>query len=260
MKDIKIFDEWRTPDDLFNALDKGGEYMGMYFEGYRFAADLCATKKNTKCKIFYRDYLNDVQVSTVYNAPRVATMQVYKEIGGTDWTCFMNPPYSTPKPFVEKAWEDSKYCKIVCLIKCDPSTKWWSTFWDYSKEVNCRLCRGKGYIQHSYENAPKITCKRCNSTGKVLYKGPKSGCEVLFFPKRIKFDPPQQLIERGEIFKFKDKWVQHCNEHEVVEKGVYKRYSGDTLVVCAGCKGKGYKELSGPTFPSCLLVFDRRYI
>jgi len=29
---------------------------------------------------------------------------------------------------------------------------------------------------------------------------------------------------------------------------------------CRKCKGKGYKELSGPTFPSCILVFDRRLI
>ena len=44
-----------------------------------------------------------------------------------DWTVdsFVNPPYSNPLPFVEKAIEQNKKNNVyvVLLLKCDPSTK-----------------------------------------------------------------------------------------------------------------------------------------
>lgn len=39
---------------------------------------------------------------------------------------YVNPPYSNPMPWVEKAIEESKKgCYVVMLLKCDPSTKWY---------------------------------------------------------------------------------------------------------------------------------------
>lgn len=40
---------------------------------------------------------------------------------------FMNPPYSRGKigPMMEKAWEDAKHFRVVCLVRDDPSTKWY---------------------------------------------------------------------------------------------------------------------------------------
>lgn len=148
----KLSDEWETPQELFDELNKE----------FNFDIDLCATRENSKCDAYYVDYLNANYI---------------------DWDVgFMNPPYSNPKPFIEKAWEDSKHCKIVCLVKCDPSTKWWATFWQYVPNIP----RG--------------------------YRGSKPGCEVRFFPKRIKFTPPK------------------------------------------GWEGRA----SSPSFPSALLIFDRR--
>lgn len=161
----KLSDEWETLDWLFKELD----------EEFGFDIDLCATKENSKCTWFCIDYLKNRLVRKLgqFND----NLHYYIE----NTACFMNPPYSNPKPFIEKAWKDSKYCKIVCLVKCDPSTKWWATFWQYSG--NCPLCKNdkiRGYV-----------CPMCQDNH--TYNGPKPGCEVRFFPKRIKFDAPEGL-------------------------------------------------------------------
>lgn len=106
----KLSDEWQTPDWLFKELD----------EEFNFDIDLCATAENNKCRYYFSDYLLNVIEGPVRG--------MSPPFEGS--CCFMNPPYSNPKPFIEKAWEDSKHCKIVCLVKCDPSTRWWATFWD----------------------------------------------------------------------------------------------------------------------------------
>lgn len=131
----KISDQWCTPKWLFDELNSE----------FEFYIDLCATQNNTKFpERFCNDYLNTD----------------FRHSAGT---AFMNPPYSDPKPFIMKAWDDSRFIKIVCLVKCDPSTKWWSTFWEYGP-----------------------------------YNGPKIGCKVRFFPKRIKFDPPEEWKCKGK--------------------------------------------------------------
>lgn len=266
-KENKIPDQWQTPQWLFDELNSE----------FSFDIDLCATQENTKCHIWYKDYLNDVQIEKTYLTPRVATMREYQEIGNANYVCFMNPPYYNPRPFIEKAWEDSKHCKIICLVKCDPSTKWWATFWDYETKCWGKYCDGKGITAY-YEGDDY--CPVCKGSG--TYSGPKPGCEVRYFPKRIQFDPPQQLIESGEVFLVntkngRKKWVQKCceNSSDYLNRRGYTLSDGfcrDGRVViylpdgegtrssvnCPKCKGKGYKELSGPTFPSALIIMDRR--
>lgn len=213
---MKQSDEWQIPNWLFEQLDAE----------FHFDIDLCATADNTKCKLFYMDYLQDVQMDTTYYAPRVASMREYQEVGNANYICFMNPPYSNPKPFIEKAWEDSKHCKIIALVKCDPSTKWWATFWDYGY---CEDCMGLGDISF-YK-----TCVKCKGAGK--YNGPKPGCEVRFFPKRIKFEPPKDLD------------ICTCN-------GTHKNgYYIGNVRSCYTCKKK---LVSGPTLSSALIIMDRR--
>lgn len=146
-----ISDEWQTPQWLFDELNKE----------FNLYVDLCATRNNYKCNMWTNDYLN-CDLKNWYCS--------LQDFG----SCFMNPPYSNPKPFIEKAWEDSKYCKIVCLVKCDPSTRWWATFWNY-KEF---WFEGTIYDR----------------------QGPKPGCEVRFFPKRIKFEHPEFSGKSGPTF------------------------------------------------------------
>lgn len=146
---MKLSDQWKTPQWLFDELN----------EKFNFDIDLCASKKNSRCNTYCIDYLNNQAELGDFQE---AISPLHKEFHAPQIrSAFMNPPYSNPLPFIEKAWEDSKHCKIVCLVKCDPSTKWWATFWDYNKNT------------------------------------PKSGCQVSFFPKRIKFEPPEGLSDKS---------------------------------------------------------------
>lgn len=203
-KKEKVSDCWGTPQDLFDVLDKGGVYQGIKFDGFHFDIDLCATKDNTKVLYnFGEDYLSDYYTHL--------GSQCY---GSVDWlgvkSSFMNPPYSNPRPFIQKAWEDSRYCKIVCLVKCDPSTKWWATFWDYDY---CVACESSPCVRDS------LACE-CDSNH---MRGPKPGCEIIFFPKRIRFTPP--------------------NDELLMQ---------DSLAVGIGMRRPG------PTFASALVIMDRR--
>lgn len=225
MKDLhSISNSWCTPIDLFEVLNKGGEYLGVKFEGFNFDIDLCATKENSKCVLFMDDYLNN----RVYLRKTDKTIYVKFKLHEGNWLdcAFMNPPYSNPKPFIEKAWEDAKYCKIVCLVKVDPSTKWWRIFFDYSLQ-KCR-----------------------------------PGADIKYFPKRIKFDPPPQLIDNGSVYKIHNRWVQKCKNctgsGSYEFRSPYSALLDEHCIECAKCKGKGYTELSGPSFASCLIIMDRR--
>lgn len=146
-------DSWGTPQALFDELRK--EFV--------FAIDACADENNAKCDLYY---------SKDNSCLDVEYWQGWRDY---PYCVFMNPPYSNPRPFIEKAWEQSQYMVVVCLVKVDPSTRWWATFWDYDMHR------------------------------------PKPGCEVRFLPKRVKFVPP------------------------------------------SGVNGK-----HGPTFPSAVVVMDRR--
>lgn len=251
----KLSDQWCTPDDLFNVLDRGGEYQGIYFDGFNFDIDLCATKENSKCDWYGRNYLE-----SIYFNKTTLQYTSYMDIKGK--VCFMNPPYSNPRPFIEKAWEDSKHCKIVCLVKVDPSTKWWSTFWLYGVNryvyFDTKCCE----IVKSFIRLDENDGYNYVKTDK--YSGPKDGCEVIFFPKRIKFTPPRELIESGEVWRIGNKWVKQC--HYCPDDGTigFSHGGGEVIEHLCGChydENTGHRwinPLSGPTFPSCLVIMDRR--
>ncbi len=167
---IKISDCWSTPKWLFDELS---EKYGP------FDIDLCATKENSKCELYCTDYLNDKfnsigcekeSGSANFNH-YITNRSIYAKIA------WMNPPYSNPLPFIEKAWSDSKHCKIVLLVKVDPSTKWWSVFWRYNDAF-------KGIVK----------------------SGSKPGCTVHFLPKRVQFDPPPEM----NAWKEGNKWYVKC--------------------------------------------------
>ncbi len=64
-----------------------------------------------------------------------------------DWKdfTFVNPPYSNPLPWVEKAIiESSKGRKIVMLLKHDSSTRWYRLLHEYG----CRFLMIQGRLQH----------------------------------------------------------------------------------------------------------------
>jgi len=49
---------------------------------------------------------------------------------------FVNPPYSKPLDWVKKAIEESKKgCKVVMLLRVDPSTRWYKLLMEYGCHV-----------------------------------------------------------------------------------------------------------------------------
>lgn len=204
-----INDCWRTPKWLYDELNT------LYGP---FDIDLCATRENSKCEHLCWDFLNSLTGSI--NSNCIGT--IYDDVEtGIISNGFMNPPYSNAKPFIEKAWEHSKLMKIVCLIKCDPSTSMWQIFYDFQ-------------------------------TGK-----PKPGCDIKLINKRIQFDPPPEM---GAIL-IKGRWHINCVS---CINGKVKTFSNQLNRViegtanCYRCGGTGKTKLSGPSFPSCILIFDRR--
>lgn len=129
-------DDWQTPDWLYGQLNKE----------FNFILDVCASPTNNKCLLYYCK--DNSCLNKEWDFYRGST-------SGIDYSCFMNPPYSDPAPFIQKAWEQSKKGRVVCILKGDTSTKWWGIFWDHEK------------------HKPRHGCK-----------------QIRFMPRRVKFVPP----------------------------------------------------------------------
>jgi phage N-6-adenine-methyltransferase len=145
-------DNWETPQWLFNELN----------EEFHFAADLCADLSNHKCLYWCRDYL----VETIYEGV----------------TYFMNPPYSNPYPFIEKAWEDSIIAKIVLLLPAKTDTKWFRIFWDIERHKPKDGCiiRFMPYRQNHKSRVGFV-----NPDTKKEQSGNPSGSMVVIFDRRF---------------------------------------------------------------------------
>ena len=92
--------EWETPQDLYNELDKQ----------YGFTLDPCATPSNAKNDNFYTK--EDDGLSQSWKGHVV----------------FMNPPYGREiGKWIKKASEEKSAC-VVCLIPARTDTKYWHEF------------------------------------------------------------------------------------------------------------------------------------
>jgi len=105
--------EWSTPQEFFNKLDRE----------FGFDLDVCARSWNAKCPR-YLDPETDALQQT--------------------WpgTCWMNPPYGHEIKFwIRKAYEESqKGSTVVCLIPARTDTNW---FHDYCLKGEVRWIRGR---------------------------------------------------------------------------------------------------------------------
>jgi len=138
-------DEMETPKYLYNLLDKC----------FDFNVDLCAKYNNKK----YENYIDDI-----FNY----TLDMFHE---SITTGFMNPPYSNPGPFLEKAWEFSEHMTVVCLVKDDPSTKWYQ---DRVKDAN----EIETLYPYSFDDIKNLNYFRDSNVNLTIVR----------LPKRIKFE------------------------------------------------------------------------
>ena len=119
--------EWSTPQDFFDELDKE----------FNFTLDPCATSENAKCTKYFtveddglkQDWSNDV--------------------------VFMNPPYGREiKYWVQKAYEESlKGATVVCLIPARTDTAYWHDY-IFGKADDIRFLRGRLKFGDSKNPAP----------------------------------------------------------------------------------------------------------
>jgi phage N-6-adenine-methyltransferase len=102
-------DSWETPQWLFDLLDKE----------FNFVVDACAVEDNVKAQNgnFFQDASKEWK-SQYLKIPGQCPEDSKNAV-------FLNPPYSNPGPFLERAWEFSKNMKVVCLVRDDPTTKWY---------------------------------------------------------------------------------------------------------------------------------------
>jgi len=109
-------DEWGTPKDLFQLLNRK----------FGFHVDVCASEDNYKTKPYWTKEDNALAFNWRLSGVGPRTV------------CWMNPPYSRHliDKFVDKAIEQShKGCTVVCLVRLDPTTKWFKKLWSAADEV-----------------------------------------------------------------------------------------------------------------------------
>ena len=108
-------DEWETPQDLFDELDKE----------FNFVLDVCATSQNTKCVCYLNKELDGLK-------------QNWAEFG----SCWMNPPYGREiGKWVKKAYEESQRgATVVCLLPARTDTRW---FHEYCTKGEIRFIKGR---------------------------------------------------------------------------------------------------------------------
>lgn len=120
-------DEWETPQDLFDILDRE----------FGFTLDVCALPDNAKCPRYFTPRDNGLT---------------------QDWNrrgevCWMNPPYGDEiKGWVRKASETATLGgTVVCLLPARVDTAWW---WDYCRYGEVRFLRGRLRFGNAESGAP----------------------------------------------------------------------------------------------------------
>jgi len=136
----KATDEWRTPQEVFEALDAE----------FGFDVDVAASRENRWKEEFYGpDHWRDDR--------RDALAQ-------SSWgqrVCWMNPPYSQCLAFIARAaMEAACGSTVVALVPSRTDTRWWHSYvWDAEKHqpwpgVEIRFVRGRLKFGGSKNSAP----------------------------------------------------------------------------------------------------------
>lgn len=116
----KQSDLFQTPQVLFDRLN----------EKFNFDYDVCANYEN-KLAEWKGDYFQN---------------------HFSDCVCFMNPPYSNPNRFVNRALDLRKYnVTTVCLLKSDTGTRLFHKLLD-NKSIEIDFLQGRIKFTHPDEN------------------------------------------------------------------------------------------------------------
>lgn len=116
--------DWETPIALFRQLDAE----------FGFEVDVCATRKNTKCAVFFSPEIEGLS-------------QPWRGV------CWMNPPYGSAIPtWMAKAYRSSlEGATIVCLVPARTDTRWWH---DFAMRGEIRFLQGRLKFGNGKNSAP----------------------------------------------------------------------------------------------------------
>lgn len=137
-------DLWETPECLMKSLNAI----------FKFEVDLCADFNNKKAPSYVNDIFSLESISCFKSA-------------------FMNPPYSNKEPFIQKAWELSKDCQIVCLVPSSIKTCRYMDFLDDSGGTGIFRMWTKGVTWQDLSERTKFK----HPTKKA--SSPNFGCSLL---------------------------------------------------------------------------------
>lgn len=113
-------DAYRTPKYVFRWLDSR----------FKFDIDGCATEENN---LSYH-YIGKDGIAEDFLT--FDPLDLIAVLEFCNFTIFVNPPYSNPLPFVERAAELKKQGFLVAmLLPADKSTKWYQVIQDNATEV-----------------------------------------------------------------------------------------------------------------------------
>jgi phage N-6-adenine-methyltransferase len=120
-------EEWPTPKDFFQALDKE----------FKFTLDPCATARNTKCKKYFTKRADGLR---------------------RDWgnhVVFCNPPYGKEmRAWARKCYEASQDGALVVLLAHARTDTRWFHDWVYNKAAAIRFVRGRLRFGDGKHSAP----------------------------------------------------------------------------------------------------------
>ena len=121
-------DEWETPPTIFNKIS----------ETFTFDIDVCASAENRKAENFYSRDDDGLSISWPQNS-----------------TCWMNPPYSQIKHWVEKAkLESLNGSTTVALLPSRTDTIWFHKYIYSNQNVDVHFLKGRLKFQGAEHSAP----------------------------------------------------------------------------------------------------------
>lgn len=122
--------EWETPQDFFDKLDKE----------FHFDIDVCATNDNAKCAVYFGLDNGVDGLSTPWEMP---------------WgpaTVWCNPPYSNIKEWARKCFKHKG--TAVMLVPARTDTKWFHDYCYKKKGVELRFIKGRLKFGDGKNSAP----------------------------------------------------------------------------------------------------------
>jgi len=139
--------EWETPQYFFDELDKE----------FNFQLDVCATKENAKCKMFFTE--KDDGLEQDWNKIKFEELTKnldapYIQQPSNDYLPFswMNPPYGREiKHWVKKASEEGR---VVALLPSRTDTRWFHDYIYKKENVEIRFIKGRLKFGGSKNSAP----------------------------------------------------------------------------------------------------------